>query len=173
MDLEALKTLMLDFVRDHQGYAPLIVGAMTFAESLAFISLLLPATTLIVAAGMMLAASGSAFWPVWAGAVVGALLGYGLSYEFGRRFQRAAYMVWPLSRKPDLIARGERFFDRFGPWAILLARFFGPVRAVVPMMGGIFRMPRPQFQSANLASALIWAFLLMAPGAGLAAYLSL
>jgi membrane protein DedA with SNARE-associated domain len=105
--------------------------------------------------------------------VVGALLGYGLSYEFGRRFQRAAYKVWPLSRKPDLIARGERFFDRFGPWAIVLARFFGPVRAVVPMMGGIFRMPRPQFQSANLVSALIWAFLLMAPGAGLAAYLSL
>jgi membrane protein DedA with SNARE-associated domain len=173
MDFEAIRTATLDFVREHQAYAPFIVGVMTFAESLAFISLLLPATTLIVAVGMMLAASGSAFWPVWAGAVAGALLGYALSYEFGRRFQTSAYRVWPLSRKPHLIARGERFFGRFGPWAILLARFFGPVRAVVPMMGGIFLMPRPQFQSANLASALIWGFLLMAPGAGLAAYLSL
>jgi membrane protein DedA with SNARE-associated domain len=173
MDFGTIKTVTLDFVREHQSYAPFIVGAMTFAESLAFISLLLPATTLIVAVGVMLAASGSGFWPVWAGAVIGALLGYALSYEFGRRFQASAYQVWPLSRKPQLVARGERFFGRFGPWAILFARFFGPVRAVVPMMGGVFRMSRPQFQSANLVSALIWGFLLLAPGAGLAAYMSL
>ena len=62
----------------------------------------------------------------------------------------------------------ERFFGRFGPWAVFLGRFFGPARAVIPLISGIFLMPAILFQSANLASALVWGFLLLAPGAGLA-----
>jgi membrane protein DedA with SNARE-associated domain len=172
MDFGVIKDVVVGFVREHQAYAPLILGLMTFGESLAFISLLLPATTLIVTVGVVLSASGAPFWPAWLGAVIGAIAGYWLSYEFGLRFQTAAYDIWPLSRRPELIKKGERFFNRFGPLAVLLARFFGPVRAVVPMMGGIFKMPRLVFQSANVGSALVWAFLLLAPGVGLGAYLN-
>ena len=69
-----------------------------------------------------------------------------------------------------MVERGERFFDRLGPWAVFVGRFFGPARAVVPLIAGIFAMPAILFQSANVASALVWAFALLAPGAGLLAY---
>ena len=85
--------------------------------------------------------------------------------------QRLGVEVWPLSRNPKLIVRGEDFFQRFGPWAVFLGRFFGPIRAVIALIAGIFLMPQVLFQAANLASASVWAFVILAPGAGLAQYL--
>lgn len=168
MNLDGITHAVLAFIGDHRELAPLVVGLMTFGESLAFVSLLLPATTIIVAVGFMIAAAEIPFWQAWAGAVTGAFLGNWISYAIGRRYKTAAYGIWPLSRKPDLVARGERFFGRFGSWAVFLGRFFGPARAVIPLISGIFLMPAILFQSANLASALVWGFLLLAPGAGLA-----
>jgi membrane protein DedA with SNARE-associated domain len=171
MDLEAIRSAVLGFVQAHQAYAPFVLALMTFGESLAFVSLLLPTMTILVAVGFVLAAAEIPFWQAWTGAVAGAFLGNWLSYEIGRRYKKAAYGIWPLSRNPGLTDRGERFFQRFGPWAVFLGRFFGPIRAVVALIAGIFVMPAPLFQAANMASASVWAFVVLAPGAGLARYL--
>jgi membrane protein DedA with SNARE-associated domain len=171
MDIGVIKTAILDFVRIHQGYAPFVIGLMTFAESLAFVSLVLPTMTILVAAGFVIAAAEIPFWQAWAGAAIGATLSNWISYEIGRRYKKAAYEVWPLSRNPQLTIRGERFFQRFGPWAVFMGRFFGPTRAVIALIAGIFLMPGVLFQAANMASAFVWAFAVLAPGAGLARFL--
>lgn len=167
MDIESLTNAVVGFVRTHRELAPFVLGLLTFGESLAFVSLLVPATSILVAIGFVIAAADIPLWQAWLGAVVGAIAGNGLSYGIGRRYKTAAYEIWPLSRRPELIERGERFFGRFGPWAVFFSRFIGPARAVVPLMSGVFLMPPPLFQAANFASAFVWAFLLLAPGAGL------
>jgi len=171
MDIALLKTAIVDFVQTHQAYAPLVLGLMTFAESLAFISLLLPTTTILIAVGFVLAAAETPFWQIWAGAACGAFLGNWVSYAIGRRYKKAAYETWPLSRSPKLVARGEDFFQRFGPWAVFFGRFIGPIRAVIALIAGIFLMPPVVFQAANMASASAWAFLVLGPGASLAPHL--
>jgi len=171
VNLDTLTNTILEFIRAQQAYAPLIVGLMTFGESFAFISLVLPMITILVAVGFALAAADVVFWQVWLGAAVGAFLSAWISYEIGHKVKKRAYGIWPLSRRPDLIDRGELFFQRFGPWAMFLGRFFGPTRAVLPLIAGIFLMPRVLFQAANMASASVWSFALLAPGAGLAHYL--
>lgn len=171
MNLEAITNTILEFIRAHQAYAPLIVGLMTFGESFAFISLILPMVTILVTVGFALAAAEVSFWQVWLGAAAGAFVSAWISYEIGHKLKKRAYGFWPLSRNPKLIERGEQFFQRFGPWAMFLGRFFGPTRAVLPLIAGIFMMPRVLFQAANMASASVWAFALLAPGAGLAHYL--
>ncbi|MBZ6075275.1 DedA family protein [Microvirga puerhi] len=168
--LEGLTHATIDFIRAHRDYAPLILALLTFGESLAFISLILPATTIIVSVGFMISAAQIPFWESWAGAVVGAILGNWISFAIGRHYKTEAYGIWPLSRNQHLIVRGERFFQRFGPWAVFFGRFFGPTRAVLPLVAGIFLMPSILFHAANLASAFVWAFALLAPGAGLAHY---
>ena len=50
-----------------------------------------------------------------------------------------------------------------------MGRFIGPLRAVVPLTAGIFAMPMLLFQTATIASAFVWAFIMLAPGAGLTA----
>jgi membrane protein YqaA with SNARE-associated domain len=101
---------------------------------------------------------------ILAGAVIGASLGDWLSYEVGRYLEDRAHHTWPLNRYPDLIRKGEDFTRRWGVWAIFLGRFFGPARAFVPLVAGIFEMPRGPFQLANIGSALIWAYMLLTVG---------
>jgi len=164
MSLSIFVDHILAFVKAHEVWAPLIVGLLAFGESFAIISLFIPATVALVGVGALIGASDIQFWPVWAGAAIGASLGDWISYWIGYKLENAARHVWPLSRYPDLYDRGERFFLKYGIWSIFLGRFFGPFRAVVPLIAGIFEMPHLHFQIANVSSAMVWAFVLLAPG---------
>jgi len=168
-NFDALKTIFLEFIQENHAWAPFVVGTLAFAESLAFLSFLVPSTVLLLGIGALIGASGLEFWPTWLGAAVGAILGDWVSYTIGYRFKHAALRVWPLSRHPSLADRGEQFFSQWGAWGVFLGRFIGPLRAVVPLTAGIFAMPLLLFQTANVASALIWAFVVLAPGTSLAA----
>lgn len=64
-----------------------------------------------------------------------------------------------------MLERGHAFFMRWGIAGVFLGRFFDPLRAVVPLVAGLCGMPRLGFQLANLLSAALWAFGLLAPGA--------
>ena len=171
MNFEALTTAVVDFVRVNQGWAPFVVGALAFGESLAIISLFTPATVMLLAIGGLIAGAGLPFWPIWFAAALGASLGDWLSYEVGRLLEDKAHHVWPLNRYKTMIAKGEEFTRKYGVWAIFIGRFFGPARAFVPLAAGIFEMPRGPFQLANISSALIWAFLMLLPGKGVAEWL--
>ncbi|HVZ08543.1 DedA family protein [Rhodopila sp.] len=154
----------LAFIRDHEAWAAPIVLVLAFGESLAFISLLLPATVILFGVGGLIGATGIGFWEIWVAAAVGAFLGDWLSYWFGYHYQHQIAEIWPLSRYPDLVPRGIRFFNRFGIAGVFFGRFFGPLRAGVPLAAGICAMPAPAFQIANATSAVIWATGILAPG---------
>ena len=47
---------------------------------------------------------------------------------------------------------------------MFIGRFFGPVRAVIPLAAGIMRMRRGRFWLANVASAIVWAPMLLFAG---------
>jgi len=153
-----------DFVRAHEAWAAPIVFALAFMESLAFISLLVPAWGALVAVGVFIAQGEISFWPVWVAGSVGAALGDWLSYWIGRKLERSVQQIWPLSRHPDLIPRGEAFIKRWGALGIFIGRFLGPLRASVPLVAGIFKMPFWRFQIANFSSAFVWAATLILLG---------
>jgi len=152
---------LIGFVRDHQTWAAPIVLLLAFGESLAFISLLIPAWGVLIAIGALIGASGVSFWPVWIAGGIGAAIGDWLSYWFGFRFKNRVAEMWPLSRYPDLLPRGEAFVQKWGVPSIYIGRFFGPLRATVPLAAGIFEMPYGRFQLANWISALIWSAVLL------------
>ncbi|EJW09838.1 Putative membrane protein [Rhodovulum sp. PH10] len=156
---------VIEFVRVNQVWAAPIVGALAFAESLAFLSLLVPAWAALVGIGALIGLGSLEFWPVWVAGAVGAALGDWLSYWFGVTFKDKVAHIWPLSRHPDMLPKGEAFVRRWGVLAIVIGRFFGPLRASVPLAAGIFVMPWWQFQIANFGSAFLWAAVLLVPGA--------
>ncbi|MBV8752608.1 MAG: DedA family protein, partial [Hyphomicrobiales bacterium] len=47
---------------------------------------------------------------------------------------------------------------------VVIGRFFGPLRAAVPLVAGIFNMAYWPFQFANFASAFLWAAVLLELG---------
>ncbi len=158
---------VVDFVRDHQGWAAPIVFVLAFGESLAFLSLFIPAWGALVAIGAMVGMSEISFWPVWLAGALGAALGDWLSYWFGFTFKDRIAHLWPLSRYPEMLPRAEAFVRKWGVPGIFIGRFSGPLRASVPLVAGIFEMPYLQFQLANFSSALVWSAVLLLFGDGL------
>ncbi|HET9716716.1 MAG TPA: DedA family protein [Pseudolabrys sp.] len=164
MDFQTAVQETVEFVRHNQAWAVPIVFALAFGESLAFISLLIPAWGALVAIGALIESSGIKFWPIWVAASLGASFGDWLSYWIGLKLERTVAHMWPLSRHPDLIPRGEAFMKKWGVLGIFIGRFFGPLRAAVPLIAGIFEMPFWYFQIANFASAFVWAAVVLTIG---------
>src|SRR5580700_938122 len=162
--MEDLAQPLLDFIKAHSDWAAVVMFITAFGESFAFVSLLFPGTTVLIAAGTLMSAGTLPYGPVMVGAVIGAVLGDSVSYWIGRRFGGAIAGLWPFSRNPDLLPRGIRFFERHGGKSVFIGRFFGPIRAVIPLAAGIMRMPRGRFWVANVTSALVWAPMLLFAG---------
>lgn len=173
MDFPALAQQVVEFVRNNEAWAVPIVFALAFGESLAFISLLIPAWGALVAIGALIGTSGISFWPIWTAASIGAAVGDWVSYWVGLKLEHSVARVWPLSRHPDLIPRGEAFMKKWGIPGIFIGRFFGPLRASVPLIAGIFEMPYWRFQLANFTSAFVWAWVLLKLGDGISKLMAL
>ena len=159
--MEDFAHALANFVRDHQAWAAPIVLVLAFGESLAFISLLIPAWGALVAIGALIGVSGINFWPVWLAGGLGAALGDWVSYWFGFKYKEQVAQIWPLSRYPEILPRGEAFVRDWGVPSIFIGRFFGPLRASVPLAAGIFEMSYWRFQIANFVSALVWSAALL------------
>ncbi len=162
--IEQFTQTVIEFVRTHEAWAAPIVFLLAFGETLAFLSLLLPATVILLAIGGLIGASGIDFLPVWIAGVVGSILGYGISYFIGLYFKNDIEKIWPFSRYPDMITHGKTFFEKWGALGVFLGHFFGPLRAVVPVVAGMYAMPQIPFQVANILSAIVWATGMLAPG---------
>jgi membrane protein DedA with SNARE-associated domain len=155
---------VIAFVQVHEVWAAPIVFALAFGESLAFLSLLLPATVILFAIGGMVGASGIHLFPIWCGAVAGSIIGYAISYWIGFYFKDDIDKLWPFTKYPDMIPRGRTFFEKYGAVGVFLGHFFGPLRAVVPVVAGVYAMPQIPFQIANILSSTLWSTGILAPG---------
>src|ERR1700736_4979981 len=162
--LEAHAQQVVEFVRVHEAWAAPVVFALAFGESLAFISLLIPAWAALVGIGVLISSGNLNFWPIWVAGSIGAALGDWLSYWIGVKLGPPVAHMWPLSRHPELLPKGEAFVARWGAVGIFIGRFSGPLRAAVPLVAGIFAMPYWRFQAANFISAFVWVAMLLTLG---------
>jgi membrane protein DedA with SNARE-associated domain len=155
--MDYLASQVLFFIKAHPEWAALIIGLVAFGESFVFLSLLFPGTAILIATGALIEASIlDPFSPVVAG-IVGAVLGDAISFWLGQKFGRSLSNVWPFQSHPERLASGINFFERYGASSVFIGRFFGPLRAVIPLAAGILRMPSRRFYMANILSAIVWA----------------
>ncbi len=151
--------------RTHNNWIFPIAFLVAFSESFVGVSFLVPGTIILVSLGAVIGASGMGFFSAWAGAVLGSILGDWISYWIGFHYHHQLVHLWPFRKFEDQIEKGLHFFHKWGVWAIFIGRFLGPFRATVPLVSGMSELEFWPFQIANTASALIWAFVLLAPGA--------
>jgi membrane protein DedA with SNARE-associated domain len=141
-----------------------VAGIAAFEESLVIVGIFVPGTTLLALIGGMAGAGLVDPVQVAVAGIVGALAGDTLTYWLGRLFGPRILRWKVLRRYRRGIAQARLFFRRYGIWAVVIGRFFGPLRATVPLVAGVIRMRVIPFQIANVASALLWAPLVMSPG---------
>jgi len=158
---------ILELIRQNEILAYVIIALICFGESLAFISLLTPGFAVMVAAGALVPSGALSLWPLLIAGAIGATMGDALSYWIGLRFKHVVPSLWPFTRHPDWLERGHAFFNRHGGISVFVGRFFGPVRAVIPLAAGMMEMPARNFWIANIGSAIVWAPAVVLPGAAL------
>lgn len=153
------------FIREHQVYAGVVVGLLCFAESIAVLSFFVPATALLVAAGGLVGTGIIPFHELVIGGVIGCLAGDAVSYAMGRWFGPHTNRIWPFKNNPALLEQGNAFFAKHGWWGVFIGRFFGPLRAVVPLSAGIMHMNQVVFWLVSSTSAMVFVPMALIPGA--------
>jgi len=155
---------LLQWVSAHPLLAGVTVFVVAMAESLAIVGMVVPGVAMMFAFGALISAGALTFASTAAWAVAGAVLGDGLSFLIGRHFRDRLASLWPFNRHPQILERGVGFFQRYGGKSVFLGRFVGPIRAVIPLVAGMFGMQPLRFFLANLFSALAWAPAYLLPG---------
>jgi membrane-associated protein len=137
------------------------VWALVFAGTGLLIGAFVPFITgdsLVFASGLVAASSQGSIniWVLSVGIGIFAWLGDQVGYTLGRHFGRP-YLE---NRKGVLvqsaIGKAEKFYQAWGWWAVVVARFIPMARVLIPVIAGIGRMNYYKFFSANLVGAVVW-----------------
>ena len=141
------------WITNHPNLAGFAIFTSSFAESLAFVGLIMPGAALMITAGALITTGALSFWTTMAWAVCGAVLGDGLSFWLGHHFKGRICSFPLFARYPNILARGEDFFHRHGGKSVFFGRFVGPVRPVIPIIAGMLDMGHGRFTVYNILSA--------------------
>jgi membrane-associated protein len=144
-----------------------LVAAIIFAECGLLIGFFLPGDSLLFITGLLTTAgfnnSPTPFikQPLWLvcivlaiAAVVGNLTGYWIGYRGGEKLFTRPDSKW---LKPEYVERSHAFFMKYGPRAIILARFVPIVRTFITAIAGVGKMNYRQYAIYSVIGGTLWA----------------
>ena len=137
---------------------------IAFIECLAIAGIIVPGTVVLFAVAAL---AGSGILPlseVLLLGFLGGILGDAVSYFIGRRFHQNIRRLPGLRSHPEWIGGAETYFQRYGIASLLVGRFIGPLRPMLPMVAGMFDMPFPRFAAVSLLAAAGWSIAYLLPG---------
>ena len=152
------------WLASHEQWILVGIAATAFLESLALVGVVVPGVAILFAMAAAAGSSDFALIHVLTAAFIGAVLGDGVSFFIGRHYHERIKKLPLFQRNPQWIDKGEHFFQRYGLISVVIGRFVGPVRPVLPLVAGMLEMPPSRFLSINVVSALGWAPLYILPG---------
>lgn len=155
---------LLAWIAANPALAGVVVFAIAFCDSVIVLGAIVPALPLLIAVGVLIGLGELSGPYTVLCATLGALAGDGLSYWVGRRWGDRLRAVWPFSKHPQLLERGELMFRRNAFKSILIARYVGAIRPFVPAVAGMAKMPLDKYLRASLVAAVSWAVLFLLPG---------
>lgn len=164
MSMTDIVNPILQWLNTHPQLAGLGVFVISAAESVAVVGTIIPGSIMMTTIGALAGAGVIPLWSTIIWAILGAIVGDGISYWIGYSFKERLHNVWPFRNQPYLLEKGESFFHKYGSMSVFIGRFVGPVRAIVPLVAGMFGMKPARFYFANVLSAIGWAPAYMLPG---------
>lgn len=155
---------LVDWLAQNPAWLALALFLVSFLESLAIAGIVVPGVAILFGFAVLAGQSGHPLSEalLWAG--LGAVAGDGVSFWLGRQFQGRLDQVWPFSRYPVVIHKGEHFFHQHGGKSVVIGRFVGPIRPIIPLVAGALMMPKRRFLAFNIVSAIGWAPVYILPG---------
>jgi membrane protein DedA with SNARE-associated domain len=171
----SLTSSVTTFVGDHGLYAVFVLMAVDAVFPAASELVMLYAGALAAGAfsGQHVVLFGdridSHFWAYVAislagtiGYTLGSLVGWGIGAYAGRPLLEERGRWFHLDRAK--LDRADRWFERWGDWAVFLGRLTPVVRSFISIPAGIVRMPIVRFTVLTFLGSAIWCFAIAGAG---------
>lgn len=152
------------WIQENPSWSLLITFAISLTESLAIIGSIIPGSVTMTAIGMLAGSGIMRIDLTLLAAMLGAIAGDSLSYFLGYIYSDRLNEIWPFKKYPVLLTYGKKFFEQHGGKSVLIGRFIGPLRSIIPIIAGISHMKQWRFLIANVISAIGWSILYVVPG---------
>ncbi|GAA2696717.1 MULTISPECIES: DedA family protein [Actinosynnema] len=151
--------MVLDFLRD---LPPALVLALVFAlpalEASTMLGVVFPGEVAVLVGGAVAHSGGAPLWAVLVAAISGAVIGDATGYFVGSRYGHRMIQLLPERLvKPEHLAKAEELLRRRGGVAVLVGRFTALLRALVPALAGMSRVPLRTFLLFNALGGVLWA----------------
>lgn len=145
--------LEITWALTHFGYI-----ALFFLLALGIVGLPIPDETIMVFVGSLTVEGPFGYVPAFAVCLAGSMTGMTVSYIVGRRVGKPLLNRYGKRVKltPARVERTERWFQRFGPWAIVFGYFVPGLRHLTCYLAGMARMNWSLYFFAAGTGALIW-----------------
>ena len=150
-----LDETLLALVHDYGAWTYGILFLIVFCETGLVVTPMLPGDSMLFSAGA-LAAVGSLDVVGLIGLLsLAAILGDAVNYTLGATVASRWLLKSRFVNKEHL-ARAERFYQRHGGKAIVIARFAPFLRTFAPFVAGMARMSYPRFAAFNVTGGIAW-----------------
>ncbi|KEI70481.1 bifunctional DedA family/phosphatase PAP2 family protein [Endozoicomonas elysicola] len=141
-----------------------VIAMVACLESLVVVGIVLPGVAMLFALAAIAGAASIPVYPILLWAFLGAIVGDGVSYLLGYYYHERVRSWWPFNRHPQWLESGEGFFQKYGALSVVIGRFVGPVRPVIPAVAGMMGMLPQYFFTVNFLSAIAWSPVYLLPG---------
>ena len=134
-----------------------VIAGIIFIETGLLVGFFLPGDSLLFSAGLVAAARDDINIAFLVFAVfLAAFIGDQVGYVIGRKIGRPYLEKHKSKRMIKMLERSEHFYERYGWWSVVIARYIPWVRTFVPPIAGAVKMNYYKFLSANALGALLW-----------------
>ncbi len=140
-----------------------LVFLIIFIETGIFLGFFLPGDSLLFALGIIAAAKIIDLKFTIIGCIIAAILGNYFAYFMGY-FLAEKFLQKILNKYSKQIAKTKEFYNRYGSFAIIYARFIPFFRGFVPFVAGLVKMNFLIYSLYNILSAFIWVLSLVLLG---------
>jgi membrane protein DedA with SNARE-associated domain/membrane-associated phospholipid phosphatase len=153
------KTLIGDIAKTLGAWTYVVVGVMAYLETGAFVGLVAPGETVVIAGGVVAGQGEIQLIPliglVWICAVLGDTTSFYIGRRLGRRFLEKYGPRVKIT--PERLKQVEDYFERHGGKTIVIGRFIGLVRALAPFIAGSSGIPYRRFIPYSVVGTGLWA----------------
>ncbi len=134
-----------------------VIAGIIFVETGLLVGFFLPGDSLLFSAGLVSAARDDVNIVFLVLIIfLAAFIGDQVGYVIGRKVGRPYLEKHKSKRMIKMLERSERFYEKYGWWSVVIARYIPWVRTFVPPIAGAVKMNYYKFLFANALGALLW-----------------
>jgi len=120
-----------------------------------------PSEAIMLFGGFLAGQGKTTLFAVIVAGVAGNLVGSWIAYWVGLKKGRDWALQWHwLHITPERLDKADRWFERYGSWAVLIARMLPIIRTFISFPAGVSRMPFWRFTVLTIIGCIPWVTLL-------------